>query len=39
MAYRQKMKRSRSRKLFRKTAMKRHKRNDPSGLARGGIRL
>lgn len=37
--YRKKLKKSKSRKLFRKTAMRVHKKNAPRFVMRGGIRL
>jgi len=39
MKKRQKMKKSKSRKLFSKTAQKVHNKNMPRGVMRGGIRL
>ena len=39
MVYRKKMSKGRSRKLFRKTASRTHKRNVSSRPRRGGIRL
>lgn len=39
MAYRSKMKKRRSKKLFSRTASRSHKKNFRSGPMRGGIRL
>jgi len=39
MAYRKKMKRGKSKKLFSRTASRTHKKNMRSGPMRGGIRL
>lgn len=39
MAYRRKMKKGRSRKLFSKTAKKTHRKNVPGRIMRGGYRL
>lgn len=39
MAFRQKMGRSSSKRLFTATASRKHKRNTPTRVMRGGIRL
>jgi len=39
MAYRKKMKKSKSKRLFRKTAQRTHKKNNRAMVMRGGYRL